>query len=242
MKQGELLVQGKDDEAVAQRDLQKSQADSELDVLKAQAAVDQAQVEFNSWEKMDRKIAGNQLEYDRARTTLATRKVELDIAKLQQAQAKIQLTLRQAQVDRFAITAPFSGIIDNVTVEVGEVKKDTEPLLKIVSTDVLWMDVNTPTDQTLTLALKAGDKAWVVLELPGEPAVYLGSVIEVGADADFAGKTRRVRVELPNAADWPAGLHAWVRFTHPEGEWAKRLAPPAPQKRAMIGPKDGAER
>src|SRR5205823_6661741 len=90
----------------------------------------------------------------------------------------------------------------------------------------------TGTDQTIILGLKPGDKAWVVLELPGEAAVHVGKVIEVGAEADFASGTRRVRVELANAADWPAGIQAWVRFTAPEGEWAKRIAAP---KRADAG-------
>ncbi len=230
VKQGELLVQGRDEEAVAQRDLQKSQAESDLDVQKAQTGVDQAQVEFDSWQKMDLKIGGNKLEYERARTALAARKVELEIAKLQRVQAVIQLKLRQAQLDRFAMYAPFSGIVDEVKVEVGEVKKETEPVLKIVATDPLWMDVNTATDQTITLGLKPGDKAWVVLDVPGEPTVYVGKVIEVGAEADFAGKTRRVRVELANSNDWPAGIAAWVRFTPPEGEWARRVVAPGQKK------------
>jgi RND family efflux transporter MFP subunit len=233
VKQGQPLVIGRDDDVRAQRDLQKSQADSDLDIQKAQTGVDQAQVEFDSWQKMDRKIAGNQLEYDRARTTLAARKVELDIAKLQKGQASIQLALRQAQLDRYTLNAPFDGIIDNVVVEVGEVKKDTEPVLKIVATDPLWIDVAAGTDQTITLGLKAGDKAWVVLGLPGEPAVHEGKIVEIGAEADFAAKTRRVRVELANAEGWPAGLGAWVRFTPPEGEWAKRMAPSKKAERSF---------
>ena len=65
-----------------------------------------------------------------------------------------------------------------------------------------------------------------LLDLPGEPAVSVGKVVEVGAEADYAAKTRRIRVELPNADGWPAGIGAYVRFTAPEGEWAKRIAAP----------------
>ena len=226
VKQGELLLQAKDEEARAQRDLQKSQAESDLDVQKAQTGVDQAQVEFDGWKVMkDKKSAGSDIEYDRARTVLAARKVELEIAKLQVVQARIQLALRQAQLDRFAMVAPFDGIVDNVLVEVGEVKRDTEPVLKIVATDPLWIDANAPTNQTIMLRLKPGDQAWVVLELPGEPAVHVGRIIEVGAEADAASGTRRVRVELANVTGWPAGVQAWVRFTPPEGDWAKRIVP-----------------
>jgi multidrug efflux pump subunit AcrA (membrane-fusion protein) len=202
-------------------------------VRKAQTAVDQAQVEYENWKTMvEKKIAGSQLEYDRARTLLEARKVDLDIAKLQRLQAGITLRVREAQLERVMIRAPFDGIVDNVLVEAGEVKRDTDPVLKIVATDPLSMDVNTPTDQAFTLSLKKGDKAWVVLDVPGEPAVYVGKIVEVGAEADFGGRSLRIRVELPNPAELPAGIQAWVRFTQPEGEWAKRIAPP---KRAAGG-------
>jgi hypothetical protein len=100
------------------------------------------------------------------------------------------------------------------------------------------MDVSTPTSQTLVLGLKPGDKAWVLLDLPGDPAVYEASIVELAAQADFGANERRVRIELHNPQDWPAGVAAWVRFTPPEGEWAKRLAKPE-QKRAGFNT-DGA--
>ena len=55
-----------------------------------------------------------------------------------------------------------------------------------------------------------------------------GKVIEVAAEADPASNTRRVRVELPNPSEHPAGLTAWVRFQPPTGRWAERLAPMGP--------------
>jgi RND family efflux transporter MFP subunit len=239
VKKGDLLIQGRDDEARYQRDLQKTQADSDLDVQKAKVALDQAQVEFDAQKKMkEDKRVGAEIEYQRAEAVLNSKKVELDIAKLQRVLQTQQLQFRQATVDRHAIKAPFDGLIDKVLVEVGEVKKDTEPVLKIVSVDPLWIDVHAPTGETLTLNLKPGDKAWVVLELPGQPSVRVGKVVEVGAEADFAAKTRRIRVELSNPEEWPAGIGAWVRFTQPEGEWSKRMAPPV-QKKAQAGNEAG---
>lgn len=233
VKKGDLLIQGRDDESRLQRDLQKTIAESDLDIQHAQAELDQAQVEFEAQATLrDRKTGGAPIEYERARTVVTIKKVALEIAKLQAVQQKLQLGVRQAQVDRYSLRAPFDGVIDNVLVEVGEVKKETEPILKIVATDPIRMDVNTPTDQTLTLGLKPGDKAWVVLDLPGEPAVLEGRVVEVGAEANFAGQSRRVRVEVTNSGEWPVGPAAWVRFTPPEGEWAKRIVLP---KRADAG-------
>jgi membrane fusion protein, multidrug efflux system len=216
-------VRGVDDEYQYQRDYAKIIADSDLDVQKAKVMMDQAQVEFDAQEKQKQKNAGQEIEWARAKATLAEKKVEHEIAKLQWDQQKVQLRIRQAQLDRLSLKAPFDGTIDNVGTDVGEVKRETEPVLKIVATDPLWMDVNASTPQTILLGLKPGDRAWVLLELPGEPAVYEAKVIEVAAEANFEANERRVRVELANPKDWPAGIAAWVRFTPPEGEWAKRV-------------------
>jgi RND family efflux transporter MFP subunit len=224
VKRGDLLVRGRDEEYRYQRDLQQIQAESDLDIQKAQAGVDQAQVEYDAQLEIKRKnTAAAPIELERARTTLIARKVDLEIAKRDHTQQKAQLGFRQAQLDRLALTAPFDGRVDTVSVEVGEVKRETEPVIRVVATDKLWIDVNTPIAQTLNLGLKAGNPAWVLLDIPGEPKVHTGKVIEVAADANFEAGLRRVRVELDNPGDWPSGLTSWVRFTPPSGEWAARV-------------------
>jgi RND family efflux transporter MFP subunit len=226
VKKGDVLIRGDDSEFKLQYEQQKAVAESDLDIRRAQASVDQVQVEFDVHKRMREDPTtqgGSQIEYERARTLLALRKVEHEIAGFQSEQARIQLRFREAQLDRFVIRAPFDGRIDQIVGDLGEVKKDAEPVIRVVDTRVLWIDVATPTAQTLTLALKPGDSAWVLIDLPGEPRVYPGKVIELAADADPASQTRRVRVELVNSKDWPGGLTCWVRFTAPQGDWAPRV-------------------
>jgi RND family efflux transporter MFP subunit len=234
VKKGQPLVRARDEDVRAQRDLAKIMTEVDLDVQKAQYGVDLAQVEFDAQlEVRDKKLAPTaKIEFERAKATLAARKVDLEIARHERKQHLLQLAVRQAQLDRLTLNAPFDGTVDDVIVELGQVKRETEPVLRVVNTDPLWIDVPTPTSQTLTLGLKPGDKAWCLLDLPGEAKVWTGKVIEVGAAADPASNTRRVRVELPNPSQWPSGMTAWVRFTPPEGEWAARIAGPAKQAAA----------
>lgn len=225
VRKGDKLVRAFDMEYRYQRDTQKIIADSDLDVRRAQAQLDQAQVELDSIEQIIRETpgGGSKVELDRAKALVLVRTVELAIANLQQTQAKVQLAFREAQVDRFTIKAPFDGQIDQVGVDLGMVKKDGEPVLRIVNTDPLWLDVPTPTGQTLMLKLKPGDPAWVLPDLPGPPRVYVGTIIELSAAADPRANTRRVRVELVNPEKWPSGLWCWTRFTPPTGEWESRI-------------------
>ncbi len=223
VRKGDLLVRGRDDEARFQRDLEKIAAESDLEVQRAQATLDQAQVEYDAQLEAKNKGGSNKLDLARAMTTLAVRKVELDIARLNLARQTLQYQLRSAALDRYSMTAPFDGRVDKVSCDVGEVKRETEDVVRIVATNPLWIDVTPKTHQTLNLGTKPGDKAWVLLDLPGAPAVHIGEVVEVAPDADFGADTRRVRVELDNPKDWPSGTTAWVRFTAPEGAWAGRI-------------------
>ncbi len=232
VKKGDVLLRARDEDIRAQRDLAKLITEVDLDVQKAQYGVNLAQVEFDAQVKLKDKVADNKIEFERAKATLDARKVDLEIAKHERKQQAIQLTIRQSQLDRLTILAPFDGLIDDVIVDIGQVKRETDPVLRIVNIDTLWIDVPTPTSQTITLALKPGDKAWVLLDLPGESKVWTAKVIEVGAAADPASNTRRVRVELTNPSQWPSGMTAWVRFTPPQGEWASRIVEPTKQAAA----------
>jgi membrane fusion protein, multidrug efflux system len=225
VKEGELLVRARDEELRAQRDLQKISAETDLPVKRAHAAMEQARVEYEAHKHAADKnrMRGPTPDLDRARTTYILRKTEYEFSKVEQAQQVIQLEFRQAQLDRMRRLAPFDGIVDMVACEVGQVYRDSDPVLRIVNTDQLRMDVQAPAFQTIELALKRGDKAWVLMDLPGEPRIFRGQIIEVGAEVDSASHTRRVRVEIENPHDWPSGLNAWVRFTQPDAEWLARM-------------------
>jgi RND family efflux transporter MFP subunit len=225
VKAGDLLVRARDEDVVAQRDLQKILADTGLEIARTKATLDQAEVELSAQEQLKERNRGTApIEYDRAKATVEVRRAEYELAKLQQTQQKLTLVAREAQLERYRIRAPFDGIVDSVAVDAGDVKRETDAVLRLVATEPLWMDVPTPTSLTLTLGLKAGDAAWVLLDTPGEPDVRVGRVIEVGAEADPGSSTRRVRVEVANPAGLPSGITAWVRFSEPSAEWKQRVA------------------
>jgi RND family efflux transporter MFP subunit len=224
VKKGDVLIRGRDEELRAQRDLQQVAAETDLPVQRAHAAMEQARVEYEAQETVRQKNrASANIEVERARTTYVLRKVEHELAVIEQTQQQLQLRFRQAQLDRLQLVAPFDGIVDLVTCEVGEVKRDGDPVLRLVGIDRLWLDVPAPAFQTIELALKNGDAAWVMMDLPGEPRIFQGKVIEVAAEVDSSSKSRRIRVELPNPHEWPTGLNAWVRFTAPDEQWMARV-------------------
>jgi multidrug efflux pump subunit AcrA (membrane-fusion protein) len=90
----------------------------------------------------------------------------------------------------------------------------------------LWIDADAPIDDPVTLKIKEGDVAWVLVDVLGQPRMRTGKVIEVAPAAHPVARTRRVRVELDNSAGADqllAGDTAWVRFTAPPDEFVRRV-------------------
>lgn len=238
---GDLLVRARDDEVRLQRDLQRLSAETNLPVERAFAAMEQARVEWEGQDEVRRRSKATHVPYavielERARTTYLLREAEHKLAQLEKEQQLKQLDFRQAQLDRMRIVAPFDGIIDRIACHIGEVRRESEPVIRIVATDVLKIDAQPPAHLTLDLNLKPGDPAWVLMDLPGEPRVYMGTVMEVAPTVDSASRTRTVRVELDNRHGWPAGLNAWVRFTEPSAEWLARIEHPPARETADARP------
>jgi hypothetical protein len=75
----------------------------------------------------------------------------------------------------------------------------------------------------MTLGLKPGDPAWVLMDTPDDPVVLVGKVLEVSPVAEFASQSIIVKVEIENPRSRPAGLAAWVRFVEPTGPWQERI-------------------
>jgi len=127
------------------------------------------------------------------------------------------------ELNRFRLHAPFDGVIESVAVDPGQSVSESQPALRIVKLDRLKARVPTPTRLVMERELKPGDVVWVAMDLPGEPRVFVGEIVEVSPVADFPSQTTNVWVEIENTENRPAGLTAWVRFSEPTGVWVERI-------------------
>ena len=229
VKKGQILVRGDDAEELALLEAQKLRAESTLPVDRAEKAVELQRFEYDQLLNLEREGGGSAQELERARLSLAAATIDYETAKFNQEQEVLQIARVSARVDRYRILAPFDGQIDTVFMDPGQSVTDNDKVLRMVEIDPLEIDVAPPTALTLAdpatgrEAVRVGQPAWVLMELPGEARVYVGRVTEVSPVADARSGTRRVRVEVANPEGLVAGLTAWVRFTEPEGLWKDRI-------------------
>ncbi len=218
VKKGQMLVKGDDAEDLAVLELQKPTAESDWPVQRAAKTTALAHNEYVKTKKIREGGGSNDQELERAKLSAEAAELDEKTAAVKQQQEVLQVKRLQARVDKFHLLAPFDGQIDNVLVDVGQSVNENEKVVRVVNVDPLWMDVPAPTEDPATLALKEGDKAWVLIDVASGPRIAEGTVIEVSPTTDFASRSRRVRVELANPKGPErvlAGEAAWVRFTEP---------------------------
>ncbi len=158
-----------------------------------------------------------------AEASLAQKKVDLrrlewaagrgSATDLEVEHSRLDVKMAQIVVDRMCLKSPIEGTIDKVEVEVGEAIDGLADVVRVVKTDPLWVDVPVPLADGRTL--KFGQIAEV--KFPGsEKDISQAKIIYVSTVADAASSTLRVRIEVPNKLNRPAGEHVRITFLSPQ--------------------------
>lgn len=158
----------------------------------ARALLDQRQAE---WEAAERLSKGGSIA-----------KLQLDAARSALAAAKSQLQAAMAEVERNEVRAPFDGLIDKVSVELGASVAAGGQAATILDLDPI-VGVGEISERDLRY-VKIGDDAELRL-VNGE--VHTGTLRFISRDASAATRTFPVEVELSNAdGTIPAGMTAEI--------------------------------
>jgi membrane fusion protein, multidrug efflux system len=216
VQKGAVMLRARDAELIAAMELQELQSKNRNEILSAEQALRLEQ------SRHDKGFASQNL----SESEKVDLEVRLEQAKLQHEQAKVNLRTQEIRLDqlkgqyeRYRLEAPFDGIVEDLRVDVGQGVNEQTDVIRIVDTSTLWIEPAPSTTETLRLKLTEGSPAWVLVDLPGQPAMVEGAVLYVTPVADSASLTRRVRVEIANPRSWPAGTQARVSFEKPTPEW-----------------------
>ncbi len=111
--------------------------------------------------------------------------------------ARANADLAEINLQRGVVVAPFSGRIAEVFVEVGEVAGPGTPVVRVVRTDVVTVEVSV-NDRDVS-QLQIGQE--VEFRTQSLPDVFEGTITNVGAAASTKTRTFRAQVEIPNPDD-----------------------------------------
>jgi len=215
VKQGDVLIELEDKEGLAQIEIWKFRAQSNVEIDQAKASLELAEIEESRTRELVAKQAAVPFELKKAELTTAVQKLAVEKAVREQDEAKRQLQIYEARHANYTLRAPMDGVVEQILVDVGEVVENLQPMVELVVTDPLRVDVPVPLEETMKL--KVGDDAWVQMRLGQVMATPVkGKIIHLANVADSASNTRLVRVEFANASNHPAGGQVIVSFTDPQ--------------------------
>ena len=209
VKAGQVLVQ--QDDAVEQIQLAQLKAAGEdtTQIQAAEASLAQKRVDLQKLEKAAEKNAATELEVEHARLSVRMAELSLQLARFEHEQAERKYNELKVQVEKMSLASPIDGRIEKIHVEAGESINALTDVVRVVRIDPLWIDVPVPLIQAMDLTTEK--KARVVFPIPNRASVE-GSIIYIAAVADAASGTLRVRIEVPNKSNRPAGEHVEIIF------------------------------
>ena len=210
---GQMLVHLDDQVEQAALAQLKAQSDNTINIEAAEAQLAQSEVDLKKIEWAAERGAATPLEVEHAKLQVLIDSLRVRVAKFEKEQAARAYEESRLQLDRMKLVSSIDGVVETVTVEVGESVDALQDVIRIVAIDPLWIDVPTPLAQAS--GLRVGQPASVVLaeDEGGEgSSPVVGKIIHIASVADAASDTLMVRVEAPNGIARPAGQRMWVQF------------------------------
>ena len=209
VRAGDALVQL--DDAADQIRLAVLRAESEnlTQIQAAEASLDQKRVDLKKLQIAAEHNAATELEVEHAKLDVRIAELSLKVAIFEHEQAQRKYEEAKILIDNMSLKTPIDGSIEKIDVETGESVNALGDVVRVVQIDPLWIEV--PVPLTKTTNLRRGNTARVDFQDPDKISVD-GTIVFIGAVADAASDTLRVRVELPNKSNRPAGEHVRVTF------------------------------
>lgn len=211
VKKDQLLARLYDEPERIQSQQLKMLSTDRTRILAAEAELAQKKVDLRKLELAQSKGAASDWEVEHLILNARIAELSLKTAILEQEQYRRRYHHSLSQLERMRLVAPIAGIVENVSVEAGESVGALGPVIRLVKNDSLWIDMPVPSAQATDLTV--GQNVWVTF--PGTDAVDAPNarIINLSAVADAASDTLRVRIEVDNPLNRPAGERVAIGFS-----------------------------
>ncbi len=135
--------------------------------------------------------------------------LELAVSKTEEEEAKADVRVGEAVIDRCAIKAPYSGKVVEVMARTYQSVKEGEPLMEIVNDKDLEIEFIAPSRDLLSL--KSGKAFKVTLDETKKS--YDGEIIRVGGRVDPVSQTIKVYGRIKNnSAELLPGMSGYIEL------------------------------
>ncbi|SJZ70177.1 efflux RND transporter periplasmic adaptor subunit [Consotaella salsifontis] len=183
---GEEVKKDQEVAAIDAETLSATVRQAKAQVASARAQADNAAASAERARRLFEEKTVSSAELESANQSKSTADAALERAEAELAKAENALTYA-------VLTAPYDGVVTQVSLDVGEVAAAGQPVMTIARTDVREAVVDIPTDELD--GIKVADRFRVRLQTDPTMATE-GSVREIAPEADAATRSNRVRILL----------------------------------------------
>jgi RND family efflux transporter MFP subunit len=215
VEQGQPLIQLYNEPEKIQSEQLKMISEDLTKIHAAEAKLAQKRADLQRLKRAKAKGAASRWEVDHSNLDVRLAELALKSALIEHEQYRRKYKHSLSELASMRLEAPIGGRIEEVDVEVGESVGPLGPVLRVVQNDPLWIDMPVPMTQALDLSV--GQRVWVMF--PGGSASSEspnGRIIDISAVADAASETLRIRIEVPNPDQRPAGERVTIAFSPDE--------------------------
>ena len=169
-----------------------------------------------------------------AKTLSAERKANRAHNQALLSRASAELALQQEVVNRHVLTAPFSGIIAERNVDIGEWVNQQSQLLQLVSDNDLRLLIDIPQEYIRTIQNQKDSKATVTSDIDNSHSYQL-ALTQLVAVSNPLSRTVPARIDLPRNSAFIPGMSARAQFLLPQQGARQVILPKSALKRHPDG-------
>ncbi|MBZ0204861.1 MAG: efflux RND transporter periplasmic adaptor subunit [Flavobacteriales bacterium] len=151
----------------------------EKQIAQAETGAELARITFEKQERLWEQHIGSEMQYLQAKTNM------------EQAEATIAALNEQQRLSN--ITAPFTGVVDEVMVRVGDMAAPSQPVVRVVNS--AGAQIEADVSEVYLKQVKEGAPVKVAFPSIGES--FTGKIAHVGNYIDPANRTFKVAVRAP---------------------------------------------
>ena len=155
-------------------------------VSEAEAALKDAQRDYDRYVQLYEQKSASQKEFENATLHYNSIKAKTEAAKQMQNEAEAMLAYTN-------LTAPFSGVITQKNIDVGSMANPGVPIL--IMEQAGNYQVNASISESDIASVKEGNRVSVIIKSTGR--IINGSVSEVSPSSQFSGGQYNIKVNLP---------------------------------------------
>ena len=205
-----------------------------IQLEQAQAIKLSAQIQYQEAQRLHDEVLDLAKKQVVAITLLAERKANRANNQALLARATAELALQQEVVNRHVLTAPFSGIIAERNVDIGEWVGQQNQLLQLVSDNNLRLLIDIPQEHVRTIQNQQTNKVTVTSDIDNNQT-YLLNLSQLVAVSNPLSRTVPARIDLPQNSAFMPGMSARAQFLLPQQEARQVLLPKSALKRHPDG-------